>query len=134
MEREILPLLALRGKIVYPETSVFFEVSRAKSLAALEEAINSGQRIFLVNQKDPSLEKPEEEDLYSVGTVAKILQMVKAGQGVLRVFVEGISRARICSYIEEGEKVRAEVERSPTFTIRKIRRRKRLFFGCWKIF
>lgn len=111
MEREILPLLALRGKIVYPETSVFFEVSRAKSLAALEEAINSGQRIFLVNQKDPSLEKPEEEDLYSVGTVAKILQMVKAGQGVLRVFVEGISRARICSYIEEGEKVRAEVEK-----------------------
>ena len=97
MEKQILPLLALRGKMVYPNTSVYFEVSRPKSMAALEQAVNHEQRIFLVNQIDPSLDKPEEEDLYTVGTVAKILQMVKAGQGVLRVFVEGEARARITS-------------------------------------
>ena len=77
MATKVLPLLALRGKMVYPETSVFFEVSRKKSLKALEEAVNHNQQIFLLNQKDPALDKPEEKDLYTVGTVAKILQMVK---------------------------------------------------------
>ena len=66
MEKQILPLLALRGKMVYPNTSVYFEVSRPKSMAALEQAVNHEQRIFLVNQIDPSLDKPEEEDLYTV--------------------------------------------------------------------
>ena len=113
MEKQILPLLALRGKMVYPNTSVYFEVSRPKSMAALEQAVNHEQRIFLVNQIDPSLDKPEEEDLYTVGTVAKILQMVKAGQGVLRVFVEGEARARITSYIEFDGCVKAEVEEIP---------------------
>ena len=113
MEKQILPLLALRGKMVYPNTSVYFEVSRPKSMAALEQAVNHEQRIFLVNQIDPSLDKPEEEDLYTVGTVAKILQMVKAGQGVLRVFVEGEARARITSYIEFDGCVKVEVEEIP---------------------
>lgn len=88
MKKQILPLLALRGKMVYPDTSVYFEVSRPKSMAALEQAVNHEQQIFLVNQIDPSIDKPDQEDLYTVGTIAKILQMVKAGQGVLRVFVE----------------------------------------------
>ena len=80
MENISFPVLALRGKMVYPGTSVFFEVSRAKSLKALEEAINHNQQIFLLKQKDPAVEKPEKEDLYQVGTLAKIQQMVKAGQ------------------------------------------------------
>ena len=110
MEKQILPLLALRGKMVYPNTSVYFEVSRPKSMAALEQAVNHEQQIFLVNQTDPSMDKPEQEDLYTVGTIAKILQMVKAGQGVLRVFVEGQARARITSYTEVDGCVKAEVE------------------------
>lgn len=98
MENISFPVLALRGKMVYPGTSVFFEVSRAKSLKALEEAINHNQQIFLLNQKDSAVEKPEKEDLYQVGTLAKIQQMVKAGQGILRVFVEGTTRARVLDY------------------------------------
>ncbi len=98
MENISFPVLALRGKMVYPGTSVFFEVSRSKSLKALEEAINHNQQIFLLNQKDPAVEKPEKEDLYQVGTLAKIQQMVKAGQGILRVFVEGTVRARVLDY------------------------------------
>ena len=113
MEKQILPLLALRGKMVYPNTSVYFEVSRPKSMAALEQAVNHEQQIFLVNQIDPSIDKPDQEDLYTVGTIAKILQMVKAGQGVLRVFVEGQTRARISSYTEVDGCVKVEVEELP---------------------
>ncbi|MCD8019736.1 MAG: endopeptidase La [Clostridiales bacterium] len=98
MENNALPVLALRGKVVYPCTSVFFEVSRAKSLKALEEAVSHDQKIFLLNQRDPSVEKPSEEDLFQVGTIAKIQQMVKLSQNILRVFVEGISRARVLDY------------------------------------
>ena len=57
MKKQILPLLALRGKMVYPDTSVYFEVSRPKSMAALEQAVNHEQQIFLVNQIDPSIEE-----------------------------------------------------------------------------
>ena len=113
MKKQILPLLALRGKMVYPDTSVYFEVSRPKSMAALEQAVNHEQQIFLVNQIDPSIDKPDQEDLYTVGTIAKILQMVKAGQGVLRVFVEGQTRARISSYTEVDGCVKVEVEELP---------------------
>ena len=102
MENNILPMLALRGKLVFPETSTFFEVSRTRSLKALEEAINHNQMLFLVTQKDPSVENPSEEDLYTVGTVGRIQQMVKAGQGVLRVFVHGEKKACITSY-DEGD-------------------------------
>ena len=110
MEKKILPLLALRGKMVYPQTSTFFEVARPRSIKALEESVNHFQQIFLVNQREPSLEKPEEEDLYRVGTVATILQMVKAGQGLLRVFVEGQYKARILEYIEGEDSASAVVE------------------------
>ena len=58
MENTSFPVLALRGKMIYPETSAFFEVSRTKSLKALEEAVNHNQLIFLLNQKDPAEENP----------------------------------------------------------------------------
>ena len=71
MENISFPVLALRGKMVYPGTSVFFEVSRAKSLKALEEAINHNQQIFLLNQKDPAVEKPEKRGPLSSGNTGK---------------------------------------------------------------
>ena len=110
MENTTMPMLALRGKMVYPGTSVFFEVSRTKSLKSLEEALSKDQHIFLVNQKVPAVENPKQEDLFTVGTVARIQQMVKAGQGVLRVFVEGLERARILEYIDEEPCVKVTVE------------------------
>lgn len=100
---ESLPVLALRGKIVFPDTNTYFEVSRQKSLKALEQAMKKDQLIFLVSQKDPMVDDPEEEDLYKVGTVARIGQMTKVGTGVLRVFVDGLHRGRILRlYEEEG--------------------------------
>ncbi|MBQ9156665.1 MAG: endopeptidase La [Eubacterium sp.] len=114
MEQYVLPTLPLRGKLVYPETSVFFEVSRKKSLKALEEAVNNEQMIFLVNQKDAAVDKPSRDDLYHVGTIAKIQQMVKLSQGVLRVFVEGIKRARIEDYYDNDLSVSARVTEMPS--------------------
>ena len=114
MENTSFPVLALRGKMIYPQVSAFFEVSRTRSLQALEEAVNHNQLIFLLNQKDPAEEKPTKDDLYQVGTIARIQQMVKAGQGILRVFVEGISRARVLDYQEVEPCPWAIVERMPS--------------------
>lgn len=100
MDKQVLPLLALRGIVIFPGTTVHFEVSRTKSLKALEEAMNKEQQILLVSQIDPMVENPKLEDLYRVGTRAKILQMVKLGQGILRVYVEGISRVSVQSLFD----------------------------------
>ncbi len=96
-----LPVLALRGKIVYPETETYFEVSRPRSLKALENAMIHRQLLFLAHQKDPSVEVPGETDLYRVGTVVKVGQMTRSGAGVLRVFVEAVYRARIIQLVEK---------------------------------
>ena len=96
-----LPVLALRGKIVYPETETYFEVSRPRSLKALENAMIHRQLLFLAHQKDPSVEVPGETDLYRVGTVVKVGQMTRSGAGVLRVFVEAVHRARIIQLFEK---------------------------------
>lgn len=102
MDKQTLPLLALRGIVIYPGTTVHFEVSRKKSLKSLEEAMNKEQHIFLVSQLDPMVENPVQEDLYQIGINARILQMVKVGQGILRVYVEGISRASLQEVYEEN--------------------------------
>ncbi len=100
MENVSFPVLCLRGKMVYPNTSTFFEVSRTKSVKALDEAMNLDRRIFLINQREPSNENPEPGDLYTVGCVAEIRQLIKAGQGILRVYVEGKYRALMVGYRE----------------------------------
>ncbi|MEE1227746.1 MAG: endopeptidase La [Lachnospiraceae bacterium] len=106
----VLPALALRGKIIFPKTSSFFEVSRPKSIKALEEAMNTNQRIFLLAQKSAAVENPDKDDLYQVGTIVKIQQMVKVGQNVLRVFAEGEERAIAVEFIETQLLFRAEAE------------------------
>lgn len=107
----VLPVLALRGKIVYPETSTYFEVSRPKSLKALEHAMTGDQLLFLMHQRDPMIDNPEEEDLYEIGTIARVEQMSKAGAGVLRVFVEGMARARMTELFEEDGSLTAHYEK-----------------------
>ena len=105
----ILPMIPLRGKLVYPHTHTFIEVSRRSSLKALEQAVNGGQYLFLTAQKDITIDEPERDDLYEVGTVCMIQQMVKVGQNVLRVFVQGEMRARITGYYADENFVRVGV-------------------------
>lgn len=113
MERMVLPLLPLRDKVVFPHTSTYFEVSRPRSMKALEMSVQRYQRVFLTAQIDPACDEPEEEDLYHVGTVVMILQMAKAGQNVLRVFVEGKKRARMVACLDQGDSYLAELEEIP---------------------
>ena len=86
---EILPAIALRGTTILPDMIVHFDISREKSIKAVEAAMVKDQRVFLITQKDPETENPGIPDLYQVGTVAFVKQVVKLPQDVLRVLVEG---------------------------------------------
>ena len=89
------PVLALRGLTVFPELTLSFDVEREISIFALDCAMESGRDIFLVTQKEIGVAEPREEDLYSVGTVCRILQIIKTSETTVRVLVEGKQRARI---------------------------------------
>lgn len=90
-----LPMLAVRGVVVFPKTVVHFDVSREKSEIALKAALSDDKRIFLTAQKDNSVEDPDIKDLYQVGVVAEIHQILKTPDNVTRVLVEGIYRAKL---------------------------------------
>ncbi|MCD7730783.1 MAG: endopeptidase La [Oscillospiraceae bacterium] len=98
-----MPMLAVRGLVVFPGAVVHFDVSRKRSETALKAAINDGSKlIFLTAQKDDLVENPEIDDLYRVGTVAEIRQILKTPDGITRVLVEGKYRAKLMS-IDEVE-------------------------------
>lgn len=106
-----IPLLALRGINVLPNTIIHFDVKRKKSINALEEAMTNEQLVFLVAQKDPKEEKIVTDDLYTVGTISKIKQLIKLPGNIIRVLVEGMERGEIQSFINEKPFILAEVEK-----------------------
>ena len=106
----ILPMIALRGTTVLPDMIVHFDVSREKSIRAVEAAMLHDQKIFLLTQKDPEVEIPELTDLYQVGTVAYIKQVVKLPQDLYRVLVEGLDRAEVLVLEQEEPYLKAECE------------------------
>ena len=105
-----MPLLALRGLCVFPAMNLHFDVGRKKSVKALDEAMERDQRIFLVAQKDTITDKPKTEDLYEVGTIAKVKQIIKVPGDTLRVIVEVVKRARIIKIIRTEPYFEAEVD------------------------
>lgn len=98
---KILPLLPLRGLTVFPFMTLYFDVGRQKSIKALEEAMINDQLIFLVAQKDASSDSPDVEDIYSIGTISKVKQLLKLQGDTIRVLVEGISRAEIKNVVQK---------------------------------
>lgn len=102
-ENTHLPLLPLRGVMVFPTVVLHLDVGRDKSIAALERAMLNNQHIFLVAQKKMSIENPKPDDIYRVGTVAKVNQMLKLPNGTFRVLVEGLYRAEIVRYEEDDD-------------------------------
>ncbi|GEK34934.1 endopeptidase La [Kurthia sibirica] len=105
-----VPLLPLRGLIVYPHMLLHIDVGREKSMSAVEQAMNDDSTIFLVTQKEIAKENPETKDFYSMGTLAKIKQMIKLPNGTSRILVEGISRAKVLDYIDEEKMTVVDVE------------------------
>ena len=105
----ILPAIALRGTTILPDMIVHFDVSRERSIKAIEAAMLHDQKIFLITQKDPEKERPEHADLYKVGTVAYIKQVVKLPHELLRVLVEGKERAELLNIEQEDPFLKVEV-------------------------
>lgn len=106
----IVPLLPLRGVLVYPTMVLHLDVGRDKSIQALEQAAMGENIIFLAMQKEMNIDDPKEDDIYSVGTVAKVKQMLKLPNGTLRVLVEGLHRAEVIEFIEEENIVQVSIK------------------------
>lgn len=109
-KNKVLPLIPLRGISVFPKMVVHFDVGRDKSKASVEAAIENKTDIFLSTQKDIEIEDPVLEDIYEIGTVCKIKQIVKLPNEVIRVLVEGLTRAELKSLKENNEYLEVEVE------------------------
>jgi ATP-dependent Lon protease len=105
----IYPLLPLRDIVVFPQMIVPLFVGRDKSVAALEKAMEGNKEIFLVAQLDPARDDPDRDDLYDMGVVATVLQMLKLPDGTVRVLVEGARRAKLSALQHEGDVQLAEV-------------------------
>ncbi|WP_071460289.1 endopeptidase La [Bacillus massilinigeriensis] len=110
IENELtVPLLPLRGLLVYPTMVLHLDVGREKSVQALEKAMVENHLIFLTTQKDISIDEPAEEDLYTMGTLTKVKQMLKLPNGTIRVLVEGLKRAEIIEFYEDEENYSASL-------------------------
>ena len=105
-----IPVIALRGLTVFPEMMIHFDISRKKSVEAVEKAMAGNQKVFLVTQKNPEVLDPQLEDLYHVGTVAVVRQLVKMPNGVIRAMVEGIEKAQLLSLKTEDSMLVGQVE------------------------
>jgi len=108
--KSVLPLLPLRDVVVYPHMVVPLFVGREKSILALESAMEADKQIVLVAQKDPSEDDPGVDDVYQVGTLATILQMLKLPDGTLKVLVEGLGRVSVLNAFQEDDFIKASAQ------------------------
>lgn len=108
---QVLPAIALRGTTILPKMIAHFDVSRERSIAAVTEAMVREQKMFVVTQKDPAVEQPGLSDLYEMGTVVQVKQIVKLQKGLVRVMVEGECRARLIQLFKEEPFLEVELEK-----------------------
>lgn len=109
-QRLNLPMVPLRGLTIMPEMIVHFDVSRESSIAAVQEAMAEEQKIFLVSQKSIETEKPMQEDVFEIGTIATVKQIMKLPKQIMRVLVEGEVRGRLINMSDDAPYLQAEVE------------------------
>ncbi len=108
-EKILIPVIALRGMTILPAMVVHFDVSRSKSIHALEKAMIHDQRVLVIAQRDPEEEEPTLENLYQIGTICEIKQLIKLPNNIIRVLVEGKERAELENFIEDTETLIGEV-------------------------
>ena len=102
--------MALRATTILPDMIVHFDINRSKSVRAMEEAVQEEQDIFLVTQLDPQVEDPGADQLYAMGCIARVKQIVKLPKGMMRILVEGLERAELVRLTDQEEYLEAEVE------------------------
>ena len=106
---QVMPAVALRGMTILPDMIVHFDVSRNKSKKAVERAMTTNQKLFVVTQRDPDIENPEKEELFTAGTIVTIKQMTKLQHGLIRVLVEAVERAELIDFLDNKDFLEAEV-------------------------
>lgn len=109
----MIPVLPLRDVVVFPHMVIPLFVGREKSIEALEAAMQDEKQILLVAQKSAEIDDPSVEDIYEVGTLSTILQLLKLPDGTVKVLVEGAERVKISRYVEDMSYFSAEVESIP---------------------
>ncbi len=136
-DRQFMPILALRGLTVFPDQTVHFDIGRAKSVQALNTAMKGDQLLFLVPQKDILKDDPMLSDLYTVGVVARVKQVLKNQGDTFRVLVNGLYRGRILEAEEDGEFLQGLTERVPerevcvTTKIQALCRQANMLYGIY---
>jgi ATP-dependent Lon protease len=106
----LLPLLPLRDIVVFPYMVAPLFVGRKKSVNALADAMNGDKNIFLATQKKADIDSPDKNDISMVGTIGKVLQLLRLPDGTVKALVEGVTRARIANFIENGDFFQVELE------------------------
>ncbi len=114
------PMVALRGFVIFPTMVLNFDVGRKKSIAAIRRAMETDQLIFLSAQKDLSIDNPSEDDVFKVGVISKINQIIKTTDGGVKVMVEGICRAKVESFIATDPYLLAQVVEHPLQKVKNI--------------
>ncbi len=112
-KKETYPVLPLRDIVVYPKMVVPLFVGREKSIRALQAGVDSDKNIILATQKDPGIEDPTEDDIYHVGTIGTVLQLLRLPDGTVKVLIEGLERVRIDSFVENEEFLEANATLLP---------------------
>lgn len=108
--------VAMRGLVAFPKMVMHFDVARDKSVAAIEKALKDDGKLFLVTQHEAYVDTPKASDLYKVGVVAEIKQALKLPDNIMKVLVEGVYKANLVRLIDDGDALRAEVKRTPTYS------------------
>ncbi|MDD4334903.1 MAG: LON peptidase substrate-binding domain-containing protein, partial [Desulfotomaculaceae bacterium] len=109
-ETKVLPLLPLRGLLVFPYMVIHLDVGRTKSVQAIEEAMIHDRIIFLATQKEAQTDEPGEDDVFQIGTVAEVKQLLKLPGGTIRVLVEGLARAKVNRFVTYEPYFQVEIE------------------------
>lgn len=110
----VLPILPLRGLVVYPETAVPLTIGQPRSIRLVDDVVSEDNRLIgLVTSKDPELESPEPKDLYSVGTVAMVHRLFRAPDGTIRLLVQGLARFRLVEFVQAEPYLKATIQLAP---------------------
>ena len=110
----VLPILPLRGVVVYPQTAVPLTIGQARSIRLVDEVMASDERLIgLVASRDPDLEAPEPADLFSIGTVAMVHRMFRAPDGTIRLVVQGLARFELGQFVQSDPYLKAEIKLKP---------------------
>jgi ATP-dependent Lon protease len=112
---DVLPILPLRGVVVYPQTGVPLTIGQPRSVRLVDEAVSANRLVGLVASRDPEKENPGPEDLYPIGTVAAVHRLFRAPDGTIRLLVQGISRFRVGEFVETEPYLKAKIELAPEF-------------------